>query len=425
MSRNRLRIAASLVCMGLLSAFTACSGGSTGPSTGTEDTITVWARSNVIGQNLLKPVMDAWNASENSPKVQLTLVPDMSAKIAAAAGAGQLPDILIADVSTAPLLMSQGLLQDLSGKLKELDYAEALAPSLVAAGADGDQRYAVPADIDLSLMYYNKTLLKKAGIEKPPASLQEVVADASAVRGLGGDDYGFYAPGQCGGCLMFTGTPSVWAAGGEVFNSDASKVTLNTPQMTATLQAYRDMWKAGAIPVESKTDTGANWNNVFAPGNVAIQFVGASLISTLAKANVPFDWDVAGIPGPTGGKSTYVGGDVFTITKDAKNADTAWNVIKWITAEEQQVNLYAKNGALTVRTDLTGNQYTAANPRLQTANELVKIGRTPRSTSSAAIFNDAAGPWLAGWRSAVYDGDVSGALAEAEQKAQQIIDKNK
>lgn len=424
MLRNRLRIAASMVGLGLLASFAACSGGPADPSAGTGGTITVWARSNVIGQNLLKPAMDAWNASDNSPKVQLTLVPDMSAKIAAAAGAGQLPDILIADVSTVPLLMSQGLLQDLAGKLKELDYASDLAPSLVAAGADGDRRYAVPADIDLSLMYYNKTLLKKAGIDNAPTSLSEVVADAKAVRALGGDNYGFYAPGQCGGCLMFTGTPSVWAAGGEVFNSDASKITLNTPQMTATLQAYQDMWKAGTIPVESKTDTGANWNNVFAPGNVAIQFVGASLISTLAKANVPFDWDVAGIPGPTGGKSTYVGGDVFTITKDAKSADAAWNVIKWITAEEQQVNLYAKNGALTVRTDLTGNQYTAANARLQAANELVKIGRTPRSTSSAAIFNDAAGPWLAGWRSAVYGSDVSGALAEAEQKAQQIIDKN-
>ncbi|WP_439593054.1 ABC transporter substrate-binding protein [Microbacterium sp.] len=385
--------------------------------------LTVWARGNAIGEGLFKPLVDEWNATQDV-EISLTLIPsaDMPAKIATAAGANQLPDIIIADVGYLPALSKQGLLQDLSENISSLDYADELAPSAIRQGTSGDKQFAVPASIDASVMYVNKSLLADAGVDDIPTSLDEVAEAAKAVRALGDDKYGFYAAGSCGGCLIFTTAPTVWANDGELFEDDGTSVTLDTPEMKESLEFYQGLWNDGVMPAESKAETGSNWNNVFAPGNLGIQFVGASLLSTLKTANVPFDWDVSAIPGPTGGESSFIGGDVFTVTKDAQSVNAAWKFISWATEEAQQVDQYAKDGWLVVRTDLTDNEYTADDPRLQKVNDLIAVGSTPNSASNAAIFNDPAGPWLAAFRKAVYDGDIDGALEEGEKAAQALLD---
>lgn len=420
-SRRNLRTAgACALALAAVVPLAAC--GSSDPAGGQQQvsSITVWARGNAIGQGLFTPLVKAWNDTHDL-KVELTLIPsaELPAKLGAAAGAGQLPDIIISDIGNLPSLMQQGVLQDLAPRIQALPYASTLSPSAIKQGTDGDKRYAVPADVDPSLMYVNTTLLKQAGITKTPTSLTEVAAAAEKVTALGGGKYGFYAAGSCGGCLAFTTDPTVWAAGGQVVDADG-KVTLDTAQMRASLTFYRDLWSKKAMPPDSKADTGSNWANVFAPGTIGIQFNGSSLLSALKKADVKFDWDVAGIPGPDGGASSFIGGDTFSLSKDVRNADRAWEFISWALDEKQQVDQYAKNGWLTVRTDLTDNTYTAQDARVKKVNDLIAVGQTPKTQYSAQIFNDPTGPWLAAFRKAVYDGDLDGALTAGQQQADQI-----
>ena len=59
----------------------------------------------------------------------------------------------------------------------------------------------------------------------------EAADDAEGVRRarptirdkLGGDTYGTYFGGNCGGCFVFTFWPSVWAGGGDVMNEDGTE----------------------------------------------------------------------------------------------------------------------------------------------------------------------------------------------------------
>lgn len=406
--------------LAVIAGLSGCGGGQADDVASAEvSEITVWARGNAIGEGLFTPLVDAWNTSHDI-KVRLTLIPsaELPAKLGAAAGAGQMPDVVISDIGNLPSLVQQGVLVDIGDRIDSLEYAKALSPSAIEQGTDGDARYAVPADVDPSLMYVNTTLLSKAGIDSLPTSLSDVETAAKAVRALGEDSYGFYLAGSCGGCLAFTTDPIVWAGGGDVTDG-AGQVTVDTPQMTAALDFYRRIWEGGTVPADAAADTGANWTNVFAPGNVGIQFNGSSLLSSLKEADVPFEWDVAGIPGPDGGASSFVGGDTFSISKDARNADVAWQFISWALDEPQQLEQYAAKGWLTVRTDLTDNEFTRADPRVKKANDLIAVGRTPKTPYGGQIFNDPTGPWLASFRDAVLNGTAS---SEALRTGQGQID---
>ncbi|WJL96985.1 sugar ABC transporter substrate-binding protein [Microbacterium sp. ET2] len=421
--QRRIPYIAGALAIALASGLAGCSSGTPGEgaSESTVDEITVWARGNALGEGLFTPLVDAWNETHDV-EVRLTLVPsaELPAKLGAAAGAGEMPDVVLSDIGNLPSLVEQGVLQDLSDKIESLEYADALSPSAIEQGREGDALYAVPASVDPSLMYVNTSLLAQAGINEMPTSLDEVADAATAVRGLGDDTYGFYFAGSCGGCLAFTTDPVVWADGGEIVADDGN-VVIDTPEMASALQFYRGMWESGTVQSDAPADTGANWANVFAPGNIGIQFNGSSLLGALSAAEVPFEWDVAAIPGPGGGESSFIGGDTFSVTKDAQNVDAAWEFIEWALDEQQQIDIYAANGWLTVRTDLTDNEFTAADPRVKKVNDLISIGQTPRTPYSGQIFNDPTGPWLATFRAAVLNGDdIDAALAEGQDQIDQI-----
>jgi multiple sugar transport system substrate-binding protein len=133
---------------------------------------------------------------------------------------------------------------------------------------------------------------------------------------------------------------------------------------------------------------------------------------------MPKDMDigVAPIPGPDGGESTFVGGDVIGISASSKNADAAWDFLQWTLSDETQVEIVAKNSDVVARSDLADNKYSADDPRVVLSNQLVAKGVTPYSLNFGATYNDPTGPWLKVARDAVFGNDVAKALTEGKAK---------
>jgi multiple sugar transport system substrate-binding protein len=132
---------------------------------------------------------------------------------------------------------------------------------------------------------------------------------------------------------------------------------------------------------------------------------------------MPKDMDigVAPIPGPDGGQSTFVGGDVIGISSTSKHADEAWDFLKWTLSDATQVNIVAKNKDVVARTDLASNKYSAADPRVVLSNKMVGKGVTPISLNFGQTYNDPTGPWLKVARDAVFGNDVQQALSAGQK----------
>jgi multiple sugar transport system substrate-binding protein len=162
----------------------------------------------------------------------------------------------------------------------------------------------------------------------------------------------------------------------------------------------------------AKEEQGPTWTGFFPKGHIGVMPMPSTTLGLMPKG---MDIGVAPIPGPDGGESTFVGGDVVGVSSTSQNADAAWDFVSWTLSDEAQVEVLAKNKDVVARTDLAANEYSSKDPRVELINELVAKGVTPYALNFGATYNDPTGPWLKVARSAVFGTDVDQALADGKQ----------
>ncbi len=380
-------------------ALSSCSSGSNqSPAQSGGGELTMWTRAATQIQS--QAFVDAYNKSHDT-KVKLTVIPtdDYQAKVGAAAGSKSLPDLFASDVVFAPNYTAQGLYMDITDRIDGLEFGDKLAQSHIETGTLNGKKYVVPHTMDLSVLFYNKDLYAKAGLDpdKPPTTIQEFDQQARAVNALGGDVSGTYFGGNCGGCMVFTGFPWIWGDGGAVLNEDGTKANLASSEAKELYKVYRGLAADGVAGAGTADETGATWTAPFPSGKVGVMPMPSTMLGKM-----PANTGVAPIPGLKGGESTFVGGDAIGISSTSKNADAAWEFLKWTLGDEAQVEVLAKNNDVVARTDLAKNKYSEKDARVVTINEVAAKGKTPFALNFGAAFNDPNGPWLSLFREAVF-----------------------
>ncbi len=399
---RRVRSLVGLAAAGAMAlGLAACSGSapaqtSAAPSLSAEGTddgtsLTLWTRAPLEKQ--AKLLVAAYNASHKN-QVQLTVVPndDYVAKVGAAAGSNGLPDLFAADIVYVPNWVKQGLFQDISANIDAMPFKDQINKGHLAAGTSEGKEYVLPFVLDLSMLFWNKELFKEAGLDpdKAPSTMAEYAAAAKKIQALNKPGvYGTATGLNCGGCLVFTWFPSIWASGDQVMNTDGTQSLLNGENAKKIYDTWADLWKSGAVLPSSKDEAGPTWTAGFTQGKVGLMFYPATLLSS-----TPFDAGVAGIPGVNGGASTFVGGDGIGISKDSKKAAQAWNFLNWMMSEDAQVGVLAKDNDAVSRGDLANNEYAAKDPRMVTINQVAAKGSTPVALNFQQAFNAVGSPWV-------------------------------
>ncbi|TXK39254.1 sugar ABC transporter substrate-binding protein [Nonomuraea sp. C10] len=420
--RRRL---AGMATLALLTLTAACGGGGGGGGQQPADepvTITMWTRAATQAQS--ERLVKAYNSSHKN-QVKLTVIPtdNYQPRIAAAAGAKQLPDVFAADVIFVPNYTSQGLFLDITDRIAALPFKDGLAPSHMKLGTQDGRQYTLPHTLDLSVWFWNKDLYEKAGLdpEQGPKTLKEFAQHATTVQeklGKDGKVHGTFFGGNCGGCYVFTFWPSVWAAGAQVMNAEGTESLNDQPAMTDVFKIYRELHEKGATGPTTKEEQGPTWTGFFPKGEIGVMPMPST---TLGMMPADMKIGVTAIAGPDGGESTFVGGDSIGVSSTSQNADAAWEFLSWTVSDEAQVEVMAKNKDVVARTDLADNKYSAEDPRVVLINSLVGKGETPYALRFGQTFNDPQGPWLRLAREAVFgDAAKAGELnAEVTKSLQQ------
>jgi len=412
--RRRRRAFTALVAVAAVS-LAACSSGSgakggsvaQGGINGTDDgaSLTLWTRAPLELQ--ANQLVKAYNASHKN-QVKLTVVPndDYVSKVGAAAGSGGLPDLFAADIVYVPNWTKAGLFQDLTGQINKLPFAASINKGHLTAGTYRGKEYVLPFILDLSVMMWNKTLYKAAGLDpnKGPATLADFVTQAKAIAALHKPGvYGTYFGGNCGGCGVFTWFPMIWASGKDVLSPDGTRSLLDSDTAKQVYSDWKDLWKSGAVDPASKDDTGATWVGPFQQGKIGVMPYPASLLSTVDKT---VDAGVTPIPGPDGGGSTFVGGDGIGVSKDSRHEAEAWNFLSWMMSDDAQVNVLAANDNIVSRGDLANNKYAVKDPRVVAINKVAASpdSKTPIAVNFQQAFNAPGSPWVTLLRDQVFNG---------------------
>lgn len=412
----------NLPILGRIAAVLSLSAALAVPSMAYAETIQMWARasSSAAAQHMI----DLWNSTHDD-QVELTTIPDnqMVTKLATSVQAGDVPDLISFDLIFMPDFMRAGFLTDLTAELGGDPNQAKVAQAFRDLATYDGKLYGTGFTPDVSILLYNKDLFRKAGLdpEKPPTTLAQMEEYAKTIHEKVPDAYGYYFSGACGGCNIFTQAPQMWASGAHLLPTSGDDDAMSGTGVKEQLTMLHNLWEAGAIPESAEADTGANFQATFETGTIGMQGSGGFAIAAL-KANHPeIDFGIAPLPGVNeGDASSFVGGDVIGIPVGAKHADLATAFIHWELTDEAQLEGLAKNLILPSRSDLADNKYFQEEPRYITTAKAVGIGQTPYAFHFNDMVNADQSPWLTMIQTAVFDGDIDGAIATAADTMKSI-----
>lgn len=255
------------------------------------------------------------------------------------AGGGDKVDLMYGELDWIPTLEEAGLAAPVKEVLSQ-ELVEDIYPNILDACAIGGEAYGVPMYVSPFIMYYNKDLFEKAGLDpnSPPSTYDEMLEIAPKLAALTTDDGNKVYPfglttasvPVSGACL----TSSVHNFGGTVLDADGN---------LAIDQGFRDavaMWKTlhenGYNPENSKLK---DLRNLFALGQLAMyydQSWGFNGVKSINPDAADFIASAPPLKGGSGdGQSVLQAGTLMVVDNgDERKAATA-KLVDYILSEEK------------------------------------------------------------------------------------------
>jgi multiple sugar transport system substrate-binding protein len=391
------------------------------PSAAMATDINMWVRAS--GATAAQHLIDLWNASHDD-KVVVTVIPDnqMVTKLATGTQAGDVPDMVSFDLVYMADFMNSGALKDITADLKGDPNYASIAQAYKDIATWNGKLYGAGFTPDVTVLIWNKDLFKAAGLDpdKAPTSMAEIHADAKKIAALGNGTYGYYFSGSCPGCNIFVTSPLMVASGSVMLPAKPGDKALTGDGVKDVLTEMKAMWDEKLIPESAQADTGANFLATFETGKIGIQGTGGFAISALKHDKPDMNFGIGFLPGVKDGQtSAFVGGDVIAVPAKSKNADLALKFIHWELTDEAQLEGLAKNNIIPSRPVLADNKY-FTDPRVVTTAKAVGVGYVPGVLHYNDMVNSDSSPWIQMLQTAIFDGDVDGAIKTARDSMESI-----
>jgi multiple sugar transport system substrate-binding protein len=271
-----------------------------------------------------------------------------TAKVVSAIKTNTEPNILLGeDPADLPLLAESGKLVDLKNDLTA--ETNALYPGIRSSlFYKGKQLGLALGGVGDYILFYNKKDFAAAGIAKPPATWDELEADAVKLSDPSQHHYGFYVPLGSAEWISYMWEGLLWANGGQLLNADNSKVAFDSPAGVAALTTWVNLIRNDhAAPTTSYAQAGSyDGAPAFAGHAVSMIIEGQWALEPFRTAKI--DFGVAPFPAGTSGKSsTGIGESVaamFDKGADANQAATTF--VKWLGQPQQGAYLTAASSGL-------------------------------------------------------------------------------
>ena len=265
----------------------------------------------------------------------------------------------------------------------------------------GGKLYCMPFNSSNAIMFYNKTLFKKAGLDpnKPPKTYEELFEYAKKLTTK--DDKGNVV--QAGVTwnlhtwffeqfLAVQNTPMVDNNNGRT--ERPTKAIFNSNAGLKIFTFWNDLTKNGYM-INTKIEDWTGARNLFISQKVAMIITSTSdvaLMVTSAQEN-DFELGTAFIPGPADAESGGVvigGGSLWMVAgKPEEETKAAWEFVKFMAESAQQIKWHTGTGYFPVRKDavedLLSQGYYSESPHNLTAILQLLLSTQNYNTNGAII----------------------------------------
>ncbi|MEW9701324.1 ABC transporter substrate-binding protein [Paenibacillus sp. SI8] len=350
---------------------------------------------------------------------------DTMTKVVTSVQGGTSPDVAVLLSTDLYSLLSMNAIEDLTPRFNK-DYFSGFYEAFMGNTKSGDTVWSVPFQRSTIVLYYNKDMFKKAGLnpDKAPASWAEMREAASklTVKDSAGktSQWGIEIPST--GYQYWMLQAMSLQTGTNIVSGDGKNVYFNKPEVQEALQFYTDLGRKDKVMPEGALE----WATVpsdFISGKTAMMYHTTGNL-TKVKTDAKFDFGVSFLPAnkkygsPTGGGNLYV---FKNIAEDHKQA--AVKFIQFLTQPQRVAQWSIDTGYVgttkaAYETDLLKN-YVKDFPQAAVARDQLQYADSELSTYQngqvTKLFNDNIQAALLGNMS------PKEALDKAQQQAEDIL----
>ena len=370
-----------------------------------------------------EPVQNVINSfREAYPNITINLTGyewgDMQNQVKLAVGTGTAPCVSHGH----PYAMgAQGFAEDITDLWNEWGQADKFMDSAIMDVTWQDRVYGVPLDINTLFTIYNKELFQQAGVPEPTADWTFQDARAAAEQLTEGDVYGTVI------------SASGWAMSGMVVANGANLITEENGQITANLDDPKvievvdliaKLGQDGLSPIPPQTPRQTDAPvAIFGAGKAAFFFSGpwdiarirnegqAGLIDKVGTAPLP-----NGMTGETDG--SVLGGGSLWIPAGCQNKEAAFELLKWFTTNEYQMNMVADQARYPVIAELYNTDFLQSDELAQPFYEQLETAQP----YALEPYADASKAWTDAVRATIDGASAQEQLTQAQSTAQQAIE---
>jgi multiple sugar transport system substrate-binding protein len=308
----------------------------TAPAAATEQTVSIlWTDSSNARQPLLADFTKATGIKVNQTQVQYNELLD---KITTAVQGGGGYDVIEMDTIWTAQFASAGWVADLSALITPEIKNDVPESSLSAVRYSG-KLYGMPWFNSAKHLFYNTKLLKDAGFDAPPATLDDFVTQAKATTKAG--QWGSVWSWKQSEALICDWVAIMFTKPGAQILDDAGKAVFHTKGGTEALQWMVDLLYTHKVAdlasleyteddVRKALFTGKyaltyNWEGVLPDGNDA------------SKSQAAPNVKIGLLPGSKDVKSSSVNGsEGWALLAGAKNKDAGWKLLEYMASPAWQ-----------------------------------------------------------------------------------------
>ncbi|MEV7229545.1 MULTISPECIES: sugar ABC transporter substrate-binding protein [Polymorphospora] len=335
----------------------ACGGGGSG---GESDTVRVTLVNHVWTENIRKVIPEF--EQQTGLKVEVTQLGEDQLSdqynVKLNAGSSDIDVMMYRPLQEGRLFAKNGYLADLTDRAKDsadFDFAD-FQETPVGATTHEDKLVGIPIITEQQVLYYRKDLLEKSGFSAPPATLDELKAQATKIQADNPGVAGFVArTGKAAAVTQFSSF--LYSFGGD-FVDASGNAAVSTEAAKQAYAFYGGLLRENG-PANVSTDM--SWSEamaIFTQGQAAFYPEANSLYKNAtdpSKSKVAETVGFAPMPaGPAGSKPYNIPSWGLALNDASGNQDNAWKFIEWAAGKAQTLE-QQKAGVPGARTSVWDN----------------------------------------------------------------------
>ena len=260
-------------------------------------------------QEMLADMVEEYNSLQDDIHINATFVSrtELMNQYTVGALSGELPDIGQVDSPDMESYISLGVFEDITDELESWGELDQFYDGPLSSCKDPDGKvYGLPQNSNCLALACNMDLLKAAGYDHMPQSLDEFKEMVAATTDASNDVYGF---AMC------------------------------------------------AVSTEEGTFQADAWNQ-FCAGKAAFAECGTWHLAQTDAINGAFEYDFTLLPtGDEGTSTSTIGGENFGVCKGSENKEACAKFLEWLCSQENEAKWAAVGGKIPTRQDATA-EYT-------------------------------------------------------------------